>query len=228
GEVVRGEQAAVALAGAVEPCGLLREADERLGHEPSVEGAARRIDLLLAAANRLRLADDLPVRARERRIAEERQRLGNREVELGGGRPVLVEEPFDATDRLHDPRNERIAVLRVADREAHHVPERQRPEVAEQQHPAVERTRDDGGKKTRAGNEVEPELVAVALDRRRARSDALRAEDERLAALRRPDDRGQVAARTVPVRLNDLERQAGGDGRVERVAALLEDRHPGR
>ena len=77
------------------------------------------------------------------------------------------------------------------------------------------------------GTSVEPELVAVALDRRRARRGALRAEDDGLAA-GRPEQRGQVAARTVQVRLDDLQREARRDGGVEGVAALLEHRHPRR
>ena len=43
---------------------------------------------------------------------------------------------------------------------------------------------------------------------------------------RRPEDRRQVAARPVQVRLDDLEREARRDGRVEGVAAALEHGHP--
>src|SRR5439155_11438697 len=68
---------------------------------------------------------------------------------------------------------------------------------------------------------------AEAVDRRRSRRDALRAEDERLATFGAPEDRGQVAARPVRVRLDDLEREAGGDDGVEGVAAALEHGHPG-
>ena len=78
------------------------------------------------------------------------------------------------------------------------------------------------------GIEREPELVAVALDRRRARRRPLRAEDERPVAPGRPDERRQVAAGAVEVRLDDLQREAGRDGGVERVAALLEHGHPRR
>ena len=77
------------------------------------------------------------------------------------------------------------------------------------------------------GHELEPELVAVVRDRRRARRRSLRAEHDRLAA-GRPEQRGQVAARAVQVRLDDLEREAGRDRGVERVAALLEHGHTGR
>src|SRR5437667_216639 len=53
---------------------------------------------------------------------------------------------------------------------------------------------------------------AHALDRRGRGRDALRAEDERLAAFDGPEDGGQVAARPVQVRLDDLQRDPCGDG----------------
>ena len=65
------------------------------------------------------------------------------------------------------------------------------------------------------------------LDRRRRGRDALAAERERLAALRRPEDGRNLAARPVQMRLDDLEHEAGRDGSVERVASALEDGHPG-
>ena len=71
-----------------------------------------------------------------------------------------------------------------------------------------------------------PELVE-ALDRRGRGRDALSAERERLTALRRPEHGGNLAAGPVQMRLDDLEDEAGGDGRVEGVAAALEHRHPG-
>ena len=44
----------------------------------------------------------------------------------------------------------------------------------------------------------------------------------------RPEDDRQVAAGAVQVRLDDLQREAGRDRGVERVAAALEHRHAGR
>ena len=120
-----------------------------------------------------------------------------------------------------------IAVLRVADREAQHVAERQRAVVAQHREPAAERAGHDRGERAGARHEREPELVAVALDRRRARRRPLRAEHDGLAA-GRPEQRRQVAAGPVQVRLDDLEREARRDGGVERVAALLEHGHAGR
>ena len=100
--------------------------------------------------------------------------------------------------------------------------------LAQHRDPAAERAGHDRGQRPGAGDELEPELVAVTLDRRRARRRALRAEDERPLAAGGPEERGQVAAGPVQVRLDDLQREAGRDGRVERVSALLEHGHPRR
>ena len=130
-------------------------------------------------------------------------------------------------DRRADPGDERKAVLGVADRELEHVREPPRPELLQQQQPAAEGAGDAGREHAGPGNELVAELV-VALDRRRAGRDALAAERDRLAAVDREEERRHLAARPVQVRLDDLQRQPGGDGRVEGVAAALEHRHPGR
>src|SRR3546814_18300267 len=41
-------------------------------------------------------------------------------------------------------------------------------------------------------------------------------------------DRRQVTARPIQVRLHDLQREAGGDRRIEGIAAALEDGHADR
>ncbi len=118
-------------------------------------------------------------------------------------------------------------MLRVADRELEHVLEPPRAELLQQQQPAAERAGDAGREHAGAGDELVAELV-VALDRGGAGRDALAAERDRLAPVDREEERGHLAARPVQVRLDDLQRQAGRDRRVERVAAALEHRHPGR
>ena len=156
----------------------------------------------------------------------QRPRLGSRQVDVHARRPVLGEELLDPADRVADRREGRIAVLRVADREMEDVAERHRPVLAQQGDPAAEGAGHDRGQRAGAGNQREPELVAIALDRRCAWRGPLRAEDERPVAPGRPDERRQVAAWAVEVRLDDLQREAGRDGGVERVAALLEHGHP--
>ena len=77
------------------------------------------------------------------------------------------------------------------------------------------------------GHQVVPELVE-ALDRGGRGGHALTAEDERLPLLDGVEDRRDLAARAVQVRLDDLEREAGRDSGVEGVPAALEHRHPDR
>ena len=101
------------------------------------------------------------------------------------------------------------------------------PNCSQQQQPAAERAGHAGREHARARDELVAEL-AVALDRRRGGRDALAAERDRLAAVDRAEERRHLAAGAVQVRLDDLQREAGRDRRVERVAAALEHRHPGR
>ena len=77
------------------------------------------------------------------------------------------------------------------------------------------------------GDELVAELV-VALDRGSAGRDPLTAERDRLPAVDWEEERGHLAARAVQVRLDDLQRQAGRDRCVERVATALEHGHAGR
>ena len=114
------------------------------------------------------------------------------QIHIGRRRPLVAEELLDVADRVADLRQHRIAVARVADREAQHLVQRQRPVVAEHRHPAAERAGHDGCERPRSRHELEPELVAVALDRRGARRRPLRAEDD---AARRPRARGARAGR---------------------------------
>ncbi len=116
-------------------------------------------------------------------------------------------------------------MLRVADRELEHVLEPPRAEIAQEQQPAAERPGDARGENARARDEPVAERTE-ALDRRGGRRDPLRAQDERLAALGAPEDRGKIPAGAVQVRLDDLEGEAGGDRRVEGVPAALEHCHP--
>src|SRR6185295_652361 len=66
-----------------------------------------------------------------------------------------------------------------------------------------------------------------ALDRRGGGRDTLAAQGDRLALVDREEDRGDLAAGAVQVRLDDLEREPGRDGGVEGVAAALEHRQAG-
>ena len=205
-----------------------REAVDRVGDEALVPESARAFELPLARAAP-RFVDDACVRRCSVRVPEERSgaRDAVPEEDVGRGRPFLAEDLLDPGDRPADRRHDREALLRVADRELEHVGEPPGAEFAQHQQPSVESTRDDGGQEARARDEVEVEL-AEALDRRCRRRCPLAADDQHLVAVGGVDDRRQVAGRAVQVRLDDLEHEAGGDGRVEGVAAPFEDGHAGR
>ena len=121
---------------------------------------------------------------------------------------------------------QRVAVLRVPDRELEDVRQAPGAEVAEEEEPAAERARDAGCEDARPRDQLVPEVVE-ALDRRGRRCDTLAAERERLAAIDGPEERGHLATRPVQVRLHDLQHEAGRAGRVEGVPAPLEHGHPG-
>ena len=230
GQVVAGEQAAVPFAGDVHHLGGGELAD-LLGHEPVVPGLPGRLDLLVAvAAGRLRLGQDALVGGGERGVGEPGAGRGHAaagQVDLGRGVPVLAEELGHAGDRPADRGDQGVAGLRVPDRVAEHVAQPQRAVLAQQQQPAAERAGHARGQQPAAGHQVEPE-AGVRVDGGGGRRGALPADHERLAAPGVvPDDR-HLAARPVQVRLDHLEHEPGGDGRVERVAAALEDGHPGR
>ena len=120
--------------------------------------------------------------AGERGVAEERAGRGRREVELARAGPGREQLPVRLDGRA-DALDERVAVLRVADRELEDVLEPPRPEVAEEQEPAAEGAGNAGREHAGARDELVAEL-AEALDRRGRGRDALAAEDERLLPLR--------------------------------------------
>ena len=135
----------------------------------------------------------------------------------------------DSSDRdaFGDARQDGMAVARVADRRLEHVAKRGRPELEQHAEPGVERTGHAGGEQPGAGDEVEPEL-SEALGRRGGGRRSLAADDEHVVARGGVENDRQVAAGPVQVRLDDLQHEPRRRGRVERVAAGLEQPHPGR
>ncbi len=169
------------------------------------------------------LVEDPTVRSGERRVAEERPGTRCGEVELGRGRP-RAQQPGRPLDRQRDARHHRVAVLGVPDRVLEDVLRPERPELTQQEHPAVEGARHARRQEAGARDELVAELLET-LDRGGRRRRPLGAEDERLVAVGAPEDGREVAARAVEVRLDDLERETGGDGGVERVPAAFEHCH---
>jgi hypothetical protein len=98
--------------------------------------------------------------------------------------------------------------------------------VAQHQRPGVEgaghRAREQAG----AGHQVEPQLPLQLRHRQPARRRPLAADHLLRAEPFAVQDDGAVAARTVQVRLHDLQGEPRRRRRVEGVAAALQHRHP--
>ena len=226
--VLAGEHALVRRAADVHH--LLRAAElvDRLGDEALRPDLARLLDLRDAvAAGALGFLQHARIGRGERLVGEHHALLGHLaagQIHRGRGRPVLAEQLRDRGDGGAGALDQRMAVLRVGDRGGQHVGERHGAVVAQQQHPGVEHAGDAGGEQAGARHHVEA-LALVVRDGGAGRRRALAADDLRLAALHVIEDDRHVAARAVQVRLDHLQREGGGAGGVERVAALLQRRH---
>jgi hypothetical protein len=224
------QQPAITLARRIEHVGRAEVLIDRIRNEAAIERKTRALALLSAVAARVRFAQDALVGFRDGRIRE--QTIGSRRFAvaqplLGGRAPFALEEILDREDRRRHARQHRIAMFRVADGIAQHVFQRQLPVVAQQGHPAAERARHDGGQEARAGHHGEAQLLH-ALDGHGGGRHALAAQHAHAVFLRAIEHGGQLAARPVQMRLDDLQHEAGCRCRVERVAAFFEDRHRGR
>ena len=140
----------------------------------------------------------------------------------GRGRPVVAEEVGDPGDRVGGAGRDLVALLGVLDGEGEHVRQLPGPVVAQQQQPRVDRARDGRRERAGTGDQVEA-LGAVVLDGRARRCGALPDEHLRPGILRGGEEAGHVTARPVEVRLDHVQHESAGDGRVEGVAAALED-----
>ena len=140
---------------------------------------------------------------------------------------MLAKQPLHRLDGGVGALDQRMAFARVEDRWREHVLEPQRAVVAQQQHPGVEHAGHAGGEQAGARHHVEAELVEMR-DGRAGRRRTLAADHLGLALAGVVEDHRHVAARPVEMRLDHLQREGGGAGGVERVAALLQDRHADR
>ncbi len=230
GQVGVRQQPAVRLTGHVHDLGGREVVRDGFGHEALGVGPPGRLDLLVAVlAGRFGLVQDALVGGGQRGVGE--PRAGRRDasagqVDLGRAGPAITEQLGHAGDPPADRRHQRVSAGRVADRVAHHVPQPERAELPQHQHPGPERAGHAGGEQPAAGHQVEPE-AGEGLRRGGGGGGPLAAEHEGLAAAGVMGDDRDFTARAVQVRLDDLEHEPGGDGRVERVAAVLQHRHPG-
>ncbi|SAL04392.1 hypothetical protein AWB83_07019 [Caballeronia ptereochthonis] len=226
-EIGRVEQSAIALARGIEHVGRAEILVDRIRDEAAIERDARAFALFRAITARARLAQNAPVRLCDGRIRE--QVIGTRRFTvaqplLGGRSPFALEEILNREDRRGHARQHRIAVLRIADRIAQHVFERQLAVVAQHRHPAAECAGHDRGQEAGAGHDGEAHLPH-AFDRHGGGRHALTAQHAHAIFLRAVEHGGQLAARPVQMRLDDLQHEAGGGRRVEGVAAFFEHRH---
>ncbi len=228
--VVGGQQPAMQHAARIEPFGLAAEAVDRLGDEALVERVMRRLALRRAVtAGRFGLGHEAPEEVPQCFVAEPAAGGGRAtagEIDRGAGRPGLAEQLGHVGDIGGEHRDDRIAAARIADRRLQNVGERHRAMIAEQHEPAAHRARHHRGEKPGAGDEIEAEFL-VACDRRRRRGWALGTQHLRRLFLGAPEDDRHVAARSILVRLDDLEDEARRGRRVEGVAAALEHGHAG-
>ncbi len=229
GKVGGGERAGVALARGVHggPCG---GGHERFGDEALAPHLPRRVDPRgpVARTGRVRLRYQPPPGRRERRVLEEPPRsrgLAAGQVEVGGVRPLRLEEFAHALHGLADPLDGGVAVLGVSDGVLQHVGEALGAVVAQQQQPRVERARHGRRQGAGAGNEFEAE-PGVVPDARPGGGRPLPAQHAYRPVGGREDHR-HLSGRPAQMRLDDVQDEPGGDGRVIGVAAVLQDRHRG-
>ena len=157
--VSRGSRARPAARGAPRTRSPGRSAVSRPSSAATKRSIASATNPRYHASSPLPSGSRAPPRRRSRaraRVAEERARARRRKVELGRPRPLGPEHRLHRLDHRRDPREDRIAVLRVADRRRGHLRERHGPELAEQEHPGGERAGDGRGQDAAPRDELEP------------------------------------------------------------------------
>ena len=171
--------------------------------------------------------EDADISCRQHRVGELRSGRGHRavrQVNRRRGRPMAAKQIGDRGDGGAGALDQRMAVLRIADRGAEHLAQRQRAVVAKEQHPGLERAGHTSREQPGAGHKVEA-FAAIMRDGGARRSRSLPADDFRLAAPHVIDDDRHVAARAVEMRFDHLQRERRRHRGIEGVAALLQRRH---
>ena len=140
---------------------------------------------------------------------------------------MLAEHVLDGLDRRGGAFHQRIAVTGIGDGGLQHVAQPHRAVVAQQQHPGFEGAGNAGGQQPGAGHHLQA-FAAVMRDGGARRRGALAADHLGAAALDVVHDDRHVAAGTVQMRLDHLQREGGGDAGVEGVAALFQNSHADR
>ena len=223
------QDTAVDRAGGVDVGGVGHEAVDRLGDEATPPDRPGGVDHRGAARPGSGLLAGLLTQATQGRgpgrVGHQRARLGGAAVQepaCGRARPVRAEQLSDLGDHGGRPGAERLSHLGVVDRVGEDVLEGPAAVIGQQQQPGVDGAGDRRCQRPRAGHRRQT-LVAEVRDGGAPRRRTLSAEDGGYA-VGRADQGDQVAAGTVEVRLDEVEHECAGDGRVKGVAAALEDR----
>ena len=209
---------------------LLRAAEfvDRFRHKALRPGFSRTLDLRdTVPARALGFLEDAGVGFREFFVGEQRagpRHFIVRQVDGGRRRPVLAEQLLNDLDGRRRTLDQRIAVAGVGDRRLQHVAQPHRAVIAQQQHPGFERAGDAGGEQAGAGHHLQAFALVMRDGGFRGRG-ALAADHLGAAAFGVMDDDRHVAAGTVQMRLDHLQRKGGGDTGVEGVAAFFQDAH---
>ncbi len=225
-EVLGGEDAGVVITAGVQgrAAGLPQK---RAGYEPRTPYLPGPLDAIdPVAARGIGLGEQAPPGGGQRRVAEQgsgAREFTVRQVDLGGGRPLALEQLPHGGHGLGHPLHGRVPVLCVADGVLEHVRELLGAVVAQQHHPRVEGAGYGRRQRAGAGDQFEAE-PAVVGDGRGGGGHALPAQHPHLSPGGRQQDR-HLAGGAVEVGFDDVQHEAGRDRRVEGVAAVLQHGH---
>ena len=210
---------------------LLRPAElvDRFRHEPLRPGLARAFDLGGAVASRaLGFFENAGIGFRKPLVGEERAGFWDfvvRQIDRRRRLPMPPEHLLDGLDCGGGAFDQRIAVAGVGDRRLQHLSQPHRAVVPQQQHPGFEGAGHAGRQQSGPGHHLEA-LAAVVRNGGPRWGRALAANHLGAAAFGVMHNDRHVAAGTVQMWLDHLQREGGGDSGVERVAALFQRGHP--
>jgi hypothetical protein len=219
------------LAGRIHELALAEEPVDRFRDETLVEAFAGGIDLAEAiAARRFRFAQDALEGGRQMRTPETAAGLGRLAAgkpHFRRGRPFRAEQIFDVANDDRRVRHQTEALARVGDRRREHIAKAHAAIFRQERHPGPERSGHDRGEQSVARHDVEAEATEGGK-RCRLRRNALAADHLYVPPVDAIENERHLAAGPVLVRLDDMERGSGRNGRIEGVAPAFQDRHAGR
>src|SRR5450759_2803138 len=136
-----------------------------------------------------------------------------------------AEESLHHGDNVSDARHDGVTCLGVIDGETHNVSQPPRSVIPQERHPSAEGAGHACSEQAGTGDVVQAER-ADQLDGGRLWRRALTADDLNAASSYIPEQDWDLPAESVQVRLHHLQDEAGGEGGLACITALLEHRHP--